>query len=172
MSAFLTGLLSPLTLPAHVIALLALSLLIGQQRARLVSAAAFVLGLAAGLFAIARAVSETPALDILLVVTIVAGGLVALARPLPAIIPAAIAAVAGLALGLDSPPDAITLAAATATLVGTGLSACLAVVLLAALASLLTRAWQRIGLRIVGSWIAASAMLVLALRFARGLMFE
>ena len=29
------------------------------------------------------------------------------------------------------------------------------------------RPWQRIGLRSVGSWIAASAILVLALRFAR-----
>jgi hypothetical protein len=31
--------------------------------------------------------------------------------------------------------------------------------------------WQRIGLRIVGSWIAASAILVLALRFERGMLF-
>ena len=30
-----------------------------------------------------------------------------------------------------------------------------------------TRPWQRIGVRIVGSWIAASAILVLALRLAR-----
>ena len=29
------------------------------------------------------------------------------------------------------------------------------------------RSWQRIGVRIVGSWIAASAILVLALRLAR-----
>jgi hypothetical protein len=105
-------------------------------------------------------------------VTILAAGLVALGRPLPAAVPAAIAGVTGLALGLDSPPEAITLGAATVTLVGTWLSASLAVALLATLASLLTRAWQRIGLRIVGSWLAASAMLVLALRFVRGLMFE
>jgi len=29
------------------------------------------------------------------------------------------------------------------------------------------RPWQRIGLRVVGSWIAASAILVLALRLMR-----
>jgi hypothetical protein len=34
-------------------------------------------------------------------------------------------------------------------------------------ASCLTRDWQRIGARIFGSWIAASAILVLALRLGR-----
>jgi hypothetical protein len=33
--------------------------------------------------------------------------------------------------------------------------------------SCLTRAWQQIGVRILGSWIAASAILVLALRLVR-----
>jgi hypothetical protein len=33
--------------------------------------------------------------------------------------------------------------------------------------SRLRRHWQRIGIRIAGSWIAASAILVLALRFLR-----
>ena len=39
--------------------------------------------------------------------------------------------------------------------------------LVAAIAMHATRPWQRIGVRIVGSWIAASAILVLALRLAR-----
>jgi hypothetical protein len=34
--------------------------------------------------------------------------------------------------------------------------------------SRLRRDWQRIGLRIAGSWISASAVMVLALRFAGG----
>jgi hypothetical protein len=34
-------------------------------------------------------------------------------------------------------------------------------------ASFLARGWRRIGARIVGSWIAASAILVLALRLVR-----
>jgi hypothetical protein len=52
-------------------------------------------------------------------------------------------------------------------LIGTALSAMLLVVLLAALPPRFSRDWQRIGLRIVGSWIAASAVLVLALRLGR-----
>jgi ABC-type phosphate/phosphonate transport system permease subunit len=54
------------------------------------------------------------------------------------------------------------------TLIGTGLGACVAAAILAIGTSQLTRDWQRIGMRIVGSWIAASATLVLALRFVRG----
>jgi urease accessory protein len=57
---------------------------------------------------------------------------------------------------------------ATVTLAGTALGACLALAIIAACASRLRRSWQRVGMRIVGSWIAASAILVLALHFARG----
>ena len=171
MSAFFSGSLHPLVIPAHLLALLALGLLIGQQRAMLSPSAGFATALAAGLTAIALAISETAALDVLLAATALAGVLLALARPLPTLLSTALAAVTGIALGLDSPPEAISLAAAIATLVGTGLGACLVLLLVAAAAHCLTRWWQRIGMRIVGSWLAASAILVLALRFARGLMF-
>jgi hypothetical protein len=57
-------------------------------------------------------------------------------------------------------------------LVGTGLGACFALAVVVVCTSRLTREWQRIGVRILGSWMAASAILVLALRFARGLMLE
>jgi hypothetical protein len=39
--------------------------------------------------------------------------------------------------------------------------------LVAFLASHAARPWQQIGVRVIGSWIAASAILVLALRLAR-----
>jgi urease accessory protein len=171
MSTLVGGLLSPLLTPAHALALLALGFLIGQQRGGPVPLAAFVAGLAAGLVAIARAVGETAAPDILLATTAMSAGLVALARPLPRIVPAALAAVVGVTLGLDSPPEVISVAAATVMLMGTWVGAGLAVGLIAAGAQHLTRWWQRLGLRIVGSWIVASAVLVLALRYARGLMF-
>jgi hydrogenase/urease accessory protein HupE len=166
----LAGLLHPLTVLAHLLALIALGLLIGGQRARL-TAAAFALGLTGGLVAIALGTGETPALDILLAMTALAGILVALAQPLPAAGTAGIAVIAGVALGLDSPPEAISIATATFMLIGTGVCACVALILIATVAGRLTREWQRIGMRIVGSWMAATAILVLALRFARGMMF-
>ncbi len=171
MTSFLGGLLHPLAVPAHALALLALGLLIGQQRARFAPFAAFVAGLGAGLAALAFAVGATSAADVLLAGAALAGLLVALARPLPTLVSALVAVIAGLALALDSPPEVTSLAAATVMLIGTGLGACLALAIVVVGASYVTRDWQRIGIRIVGSWIAASAILVLALRFARGQLF-
>jgi urease accessory protein len=167
MSGLVGGLLHPLAVPAHILALLAIGLLIGQQRSRLVPLVAFLAGLAAGLGALVLAVATTSAVNVLLAGAAVSGLLVALARPLPALVSGPFAAIAGIALGVDSPPDAIAIAAAVAMLIGTGISASLAVAILAAGTSYLTRAWQQIGVRILGSWIAASAILVLALRFVR-----
>jgi hypothetical protein len=85
-----------------------------------------------------------------------------------------LAAVAGMALGLDSPPEAISIAVATTMLIGTALGASLALALVVAGASYVgAQKWAapRIGMRVLGSWIAASALLVLALRFARGQLF-
>jgi hydrogenase/urease accessory protein HupE len=174
MSDFIPGLLHPLALPAHALALLALGLLIGQQpaRRRLLLSAAFAAGLAAGLVAIARAVGPTRAADVLLAAAGLTGLLVAIGRPFPVPAAALLAAVAGAALGLDSPPQATSIAAGTLTLIGTGLGASLALALVVAGAGALAGAkglaWPRIGVRVLGSWIAASAILVLALRFARG----
>jgi len=171
-AAFAGGFLNPLTIPAHVLAWLGLGLLIGSQAGRrLLPALCFAGGLAAGLAAIARAVGLTPALDVLLMVSAVSGALVAAGIVLRPILSAIVAVIAGLALGLDSPPQAISLADATASLIGTWIAACVALVSVVKATSYLKRCWQRIGLRIVGSWIAASAILVLALRFSRGMLF-
>jgi urease accessory protein len=171
-NAFAGGLLNPLTIPAHLLAWLSLGLLIGSQAGgRPIPALCFAAGLAGGLVAIARAVGLTPALDVLLIVSAACGALVAAAIALPPIILAIIAAIAGVALGLDSPPRVISLADAAVALVGTWIAASLALAIAMTVTSRLTQRWQRIGLRIVGSWIAASAMLVLALRSSRGMLF-
>ena len=171
MSGLIGGLLHPLAAPAHVLALLAIGLLIGQQRSRLLPLAAFLTGLAAGLSALVFAVATTSAANVLLGAAALSGLLVVLARPLPAFVSAPLAAIVGIALGLDSPPAAISIAVAIAMLIGTGISASLAVAVVAVGTSYLARTWQQIGVRILGSWIAASAILVLALRFVRGQLF-
>ena len=177
MSGFVAGLLHPLALPAHLLALLALGLLIGQQTAgtRHVSLAAFVVGAAVGLTAIAFGVGQTPAADVLLATAFASGAAAAIGRQLPALACTLLAAIAGGALALDSPPEAISIAVATATLVGTGLGASLTLAIIATGVDCLTRGrewnWARLGARILSSWIAASAILVLAVRFVRGQMF-
>jgi urease accessory protein len=178
MSGFVAGLLHPVALPAHALALLALGLLIGQQTVarRVVSLAAFAIALAAGLTAIASGVGQTAAADVLLATAFASGALAALALPLPAPVCAPLAAIAGVTLGLDSPPEAVSLAVATTMLIGTGLGASLVLFVFVSGASYLAGVrewgWARIGGRILGSWIAASAILVLALRFAHGQLFD
>jgi urease accessory protein len=90
--------------------------------------------------------------------------LLALARPLPPIVGWGLAGTIGGALALDSPPEVISLTEANLTLLGTALGAAFVLLILVQGTSRLRHHWQRIGARIAGSWIAASAVLVLALR--------
>jgi urease accessory protein len=169
LDGFWRGLLQPLLMPAHALALVGLGLLIGQQSAdrRLVSIAVFAMALAGGLGALALAVGETPAGNVLLAVVAVSGILAALALPVPTWGLAPLAAVMGAALGLDSPPDVLSLVAAYLMLLGSGLSTCLALGIASECAARAARHWQRMGVRVLGSWTAASAMLALAVRLSR-----
>ena len=98
---------------------------------------------------------------------LIAGLLVALARPVPEALGCILAVLLGFCIALDSPPEAISLAEANLMLIGTGLGAAALLILAVAIASRLKAGWARVGVRILGSWIAASAILVLALRLVR-----
>jgi urease accessory protein len=149
--------------------LLALGLFIGQQdsRTRRAPAAIFAAALIIGLAAIMLAVGQTPAGDVLLAAAAGLGVLVAIARPLSRPVGWLAAAVIGATIGLDSPPQVISIALATVTLIGTGLGACIALAIVVGVTACLRHHWQLLGVRILGSWIAASAVLALAVRWAR-----
>jgi urease accessory protein len=169
LGGFYGGLLHPVLTPTHALALLGLGLLLGQQPAdgRRLPQLLFGLGLAAGLAAIGFAVGETAANDGLLVAVAVSGALVAAAFRLPTLVLGPLAAVMGTAIGLDSPPDVISLQEAIVMLVGTGLGALIGLGLVIEGAARMARGWQLIGVRVLGSWTAASALLAIAVRFAR-----
>jgi urease accessory protein len=161
LQALVEGVLNPLLTPAHVLTLLALALCVGQHKRRGAVLLIFALALAAGFLAIVLAIETTPARVVLLAVAAALGVMAAAAwtpRPLVWLL----AAIAGAALALDSPPQAVTIAAAYATLAGTTVGACAMLVVVATVAAYANANWQRLGMRIVGSWIAASAILVLA----------
>jgi urease accessory protein len=163
LQALIDGLLNPLTTPAHGLTLLALALLLAGQPQRFVVLLIFALALAAGFVAIVLAVETTPARTVLLAVAVAVGAMVAAAwapKPLAWLL----AAIAGAALALDSPPQAVRIAEAYATLAGTAIGACTILMVVSALAAHANADWQRLGVRIVGSWIAASAILVLAVQ--------
>ena len=163
LQAFVDGVLNPLTTPAHVLVLLALALLLARQPQRYAVLLAFALALAAGFVAIVLAIETTPARTVMLAVAAALGVMIAAAWA-PKLLAWLFAAIAGAALALDSPPQAVTITEAYATLGGTAVGACAMLVLVAAIAGHVKADWQRLGIRILGSWIAASAILVLAVQ--------
>lgn len=169
LGALYGGLLHPLLTPTHALGLVALGLLIGQQPAgkRRVPLLLFALALAGGLIALALAVGETPAATVLLAAVAVSGLLVAVSISLPLLLLGLLAFMVGAAIGLDSPPEVISLAEATAMLLGTAIGATLALALVVACVARMGRGWQQLGVRVLGSWTAASALLAIAVRFAR-----
>jgi hydrogenase/urease accessory protein HupE len=166
-TGFFGGLLHLLVVPSHLMAVAALGLLIGQQRWGSGVSIVYAVAVCAGLGTIALGTVPTFAEETLLTAVAAVGLLVALAWPVLWAVGAGLAAIAGFALALDSPPEAITLREANLTLLGTALSAVVLLLAVTAAVSHLQRDWQRIGVRILGSWIAASAILVLALRLVR-----
>jgi len=166
-AAFAEGLLNPLFIPAHAMALIALGLLIGQQARRHMPLAAFVVGLAAGSIAVAAAFASIYSGEAVFAVTAMAGLLVATAMPLPTAIILVVAAATGLAVAFDSAPEVFSVRMAIAMQLGTFVAASVYLAAVAAIAGALTQSWQRVGMRIVGSWFAASAILVLALQMSR-----
>ena len=165
---FAGGLLHPLFVPAHALTLVGLGVLIGQQTGwgRAVVLVAIV-ALAAGLGVMTLGVVPLFVGEALLALAAVTGLLVALARPMPEIVGGVLATATGFLIALDSPPEVLSLREANLMLIGTGLGAALLLIVTSELARRLESAWPRIGLRILGSWVAASAILVLALRLAR-----
>ena len=165
---FFGGMLHPLFAPAHVLALLGLGLLTGQQTgwSRAVVLVA-IAALAAGLGVMTMGFVPALMSEALLVLAGVAGLFAALARPLPEAAGGVLAAATGLAIALDSPPDVISVREANVMLIGTGLGASIVLIVAVTASSRLSGGWPRIAARILGAWIAASAILVLALRFAR-----
>jgi urease accessory protein len=169
LGGFYRGLLHPVATPTHGLGLLGLGLLIGQQPAgkRLLPLLLFALALAAALLALALAVGETPAGDVLLMAAALSGALVASAFRLQLLVLGPLALAIGAAIGLDSPPEVISVQEGVVMLIGTGLGATIALALVVAVAARMARDWQRIGVRVLGSWTAASALLAIAVRFAR-----
>jgi urease accessory protein len=166
---FLGGVLHPLLVPAHALVIMATGLLVGQQMPQRPwpAAASYGVGAICGFALIVSAVVPRYASEVLLANASVSGMVVALAWPLHKLQINALALVTGLALALDSAPPGISVQHASAMLLGTF---CGAVILLSVVVEgtvLQAREWQRLGVRIVGSWIAASAMMILGLRLAR-----
>jgi urease accessory protein len=161
---FSGGILHPLIEPTHLLAIVALGLLLGQrgiaraEKALSGFAAGIVLGL---LCAGAGRVVDT---DVpLLAIATLCGLLVALSVSLPSIVYAGVALLLGAGIGVASNPESFAGSAMAAALAGAGIGATLWLLAVAAIVGLLKRPWLLILVRVVGSWASAASILVLAL---------
>ncbi|WP_348752784.1 HupE/UreJ family protein [uncultured Aquincola sp.] len=160
---FYGGMLHPLLVPAHLIALIAVGLWLAQQRPVSGRALSATL-LAVPLGMVAAAIGGWQNLELpLLAVGAAVALAVALARELPWAWRAGVGAWLGALLGADSLPDGLRDRALWMSLGGTWLSVFLVLALVVALSDLAVRPWMKIGLRVLASWLAAAALLVLAL---------
>jgi urease accessory protein len=163
---FYGGLLHPLLVPPHALALMVFALLVGQRGVRAMRFAypPFLAALLVGL--VLAGLDASPDLageSVLLTATFVCGLLVALQLPLPFCLYAMLAAALGLLIGVDSGVTDYTRQETFAALLGTWLGAAIALVVVAGVVELLVQPWQRVAVRVLGSWATASAVLVLAM---------
>jgi hydrogenase/urease accessory protein HupE len=169
---FYNGVVHPFLAPAHLLSLLALALLAGQQGLRprpvevIALAGGFMVGAAAAFWA------GDPDTDTCLwAVTLWAGVGVALARSQPKWLRAATGGLIGLAIGLGSADVSLHEGKRIAALLGAGFGAMVLVAYAAMAVDALTRRIElpaaRIGIRVVASWLTACALLMLALAWKK-----
>lgn len=171
MDSFYNGVLHPVLVPAHLLAIVSAGLLIGQQGVKRMQPPliVFLLVLIAALTVTGQsdlALPESNGEILLLSMAVLCGVLVAIGMRLSLLPLVAIATVMALLVGFDSSQPELQGRAKLAILTGTGVGAFLLILYAAAAAEFANRAWQKIGIRILGSWATASAFIVLAFTFA------
>jgi urease accessory protein len=161
---FCNGVLHPVLVPSQVITSLAVGLLIGQQSKDITLAArGFMFALLAGLLGAAFGLGFNREVFLMLV-AVGAGLLTAINTKQKNYLYWRFAVGAAAVLGLDSAPDGLTGKPLVFSLLGTFLGGSLGLFYVARVWSKPREQWQHIGIRIVASWTAASALLVMALQ--------
>lgn len=163
---FYNGLLHPLFVPAQLLLLIALGLFIGQkgseknQIAIIALLIATVVGLAVAWTGGIDAKLEPALLAVAALIGLLTASNLAASRYLCAFI----AILVGLLLGMDSTQESLTGKERLASLFGSGVGIYLLFLYPMAIADYANkRQWQKIGVRVVSSWVTASSMLVLVL---------
>lgn len=162
------GLYHPMMVPAHLIALFALGLLLGQQGWRVCRTIlpAFVLTLGAALIMTRYESANWNAELILLPLAAITGILVIFKWNLATVIPLLIAMIAAIVIGMDSSVPRIPglqSAKIYAHLAGSGVFASALLIIIGSIALLLRNLLDGVILRILGAWSTAGAILVVTL---------
>ena len=163
---FYSGLLHPVLTPSHILLVLGLGLLASQQekptsRAGILTFIGVVTMTLA--FTATKLISGGVYQSVLLALALCVAALVALEKKVPKLVCQLLFAASALAIGLDSAVENGTTAVIIKMLVGTWLSLMLLVFNIAEYGRMAGRRhWLKVGVRVLGSWIIAISLLVLA----------
>jgi len=166
--SFLNGMLHPLLVPAQVLIILALGLWIGQHQPAknkasvLVFLFATIVGLVVSYFSMTNDVSLLLLMGAAIIGLIIISGIT-----LPPVFTIFLGLFAGFIVGLDSAQEALTGKAKILSLFGSGVGIYFLLLYAMAISETFSvRHWQIIAIRVIASWLSASAMMVLALSFS------
>lgn len=165
LGTFYSHVLHPVTVLSHALLLTAVSLMLGQQGRSTARVAIVALG---GTFVAGLAIATAGGINVvreqvMIITALLAGGLVCLDRRVPIAFPVSVAAGTGLAIGLDSGVNMTGLRDTALAVAGVAVGVLYLAVVVAGLTADVKKQWQRVAIRIGGSWIFAVSILVLAL---------
>jgi hydrogenase/urease accessory protein HupE len=165
LNSFLNGAVHPLLIPAHTILLISLGLLIGRQGGdsiRKVLPVFMVLAIPGVMLSTWVEGGDYWVL-IILVFAFCFGALIALGKTLPTWHLIVLAVTTAMLIGVDSAQTAFSGEERYIALGGTVVGASILLIYASGLTEYLQKLWQGIPVRIIGSWVAASAIMVLTL---------
>ena len=166
--SFLNGMLHPLLVPAQVLIILALGLWYGQHRPaeNKTSVLVFLFATIAGLVISDFSMVDDVSLLLLIGATVI-GLIIISGITVPPVFYIFLGLSAGFIVGLDSAQEALTGKAKILSLFGSGVGIYFLLLYAMAISETLSaRHWQVIAVRVIASWLSASAMMVLALSFS------
>jgi len=166
LDGFSAGALHPLTTPAHLLVIAALGLPIGQRSPLDLKAPLliFVPCLTFALIFLTTGLVKAVYQPVLIGLALCAAIPVALEKPLSPWACRTLSAAAAFAIGFDSAPEPSSAGGLLKTLLGTWVMVIFLVFDIASYTSLAMRgSWSRVGVRVLGSWIIAISLMVLAL---------
>jgi hypothetical protein len=167
---FWSGALHPLLTPSHVLVFAGLGLYLGQHSPKNVVVAVSAFALTFGLALVATTMGTGGVISQvwLVLVPMFVAALLVTEQPISQTGAAVLFGIAALVVGLDSAVENASVATQIKMALGTWLCGCLVTFNIALYSSRLTSKWQRIGMRIAGSWILAVSILVVAFALKRG----
>ena len=166
LEGFIGGALHPLTNPVHLLVIVALGLFIGQRFPLNLKApfVVFVPCLTVALIFTTTGFVKTVYQPALVGLALYATVLVSLEKPVSPLAYRALCAAGAVAIRFDSSSESDSASVLIKTLLGTWIMIILLVFDVAYYTSLAMRKdWPRIGVRVLGSWIIAVSLMVLAL---------